>query len=480
MATKGRIRMLLSFSCFLVLMGHSYSQRDKLLQGGELKDGDELVSAFGKFKLGFFTPSKSPKSSERYIGVWYYKLKDRTSQYPEEYPLPRYHTPQFQSTKVVWIANRNTPILHKSATLRIDSSDGNLKIFPNGENPIAITSVVAARNTSVTLEQSGNLVLHELHSNGSIKGMLWQSFDYPTDTLLPGMKLGINLQTGHQWFLQSWRTEYSPAQGSFTVGMDPNVTNQLTVWWRGQVDRTSGHLLNGKFKLWDASGYKFRYTSNEQEKYFTYSVSEDITSYPMLQIDWGGNLVDDSHLVDDSSLPITPCSVFDEYCESDKRFRMCNSIYYSFSSSFGMMSGDGTKFRESDNMTLDDCRLKCYMNCSCVAYAATNRENDTGCEIWSRGTAFIESNDGNSREIYVEYKHPGFGKNKWWTGIVITLAVAVLMILLCSLSDLARRTYKRKEEKRWQSLMVVLLVPLLCYFCYLAGRKLMAEGSQYS
>ncbi|KAK1575063.1 hypothetical protein Q3G72_002274 [Acer saccharum] len=203
MATKGRIRMLLSFSCFLVVMGHSYSQRDKLLQGEELKDGDQLVSASGKFKLGFFTPSSTPYSSERYIGVWYYKPEDRTLQYD--------YTPQIQSTNVVWVANRSSPILHKSATLRIDSSDGNLKIFPNGENPIAITSVEAARNTSVTLEQSGNLILHELHSNGSIKGMLWQSFDYPSDTLLPGMKLGINLKDGHKWFLQSWLTNDSPA-----------------------------------------------------------------------------------------------------------------------------------------------------------------------------------------------------------------------------------------------------------------------------
>ncbi|KAK1576040.1 hypothetical protein Q3G72_010377 [Acer saccharum] len=47
MATKGRIDMLVRFSCLLLLlMGGSYSQRDKLLQGEELKDGDELLSTF--------------------------------------------------------------------------------------------------------------------------------------------------------------------------------------------------------------------------------------------------------------------------------------------------------------------------------------------------------------------------------------------------------------------------------------------------
>ncbi|KAK0596468.1 hypothetical protein LWI29_015923 [Acer saccharum] len=196
MATKGRIDMLVRFSCLLLLlMGSCYPQRDKLLQGEELKDGDELLSTFGKFKLGFFSTTSS--SSKRYIGVWYNMPEDR------KLYQPRYD-------EVVWVANRNSPIIDKSGSLRIDSTDGNLKIFHSGGNPIAITSVEGARNTSVTLEQSGNLVLHELHS----KEMLWQSFDYPTHTLLPGMKLGINLQTGHQWFLQSWLTDESPAEGS--------------------------------------------------------------------------------------------------------------------------------------------------------------------------------------------------------------------------------------------------------------------------
>ncbi|KAK1566968.1 hypothetical protein Q3G72_006726 [Acer saccharum] len=210
-------------SVVLLLMGNSYSQKDKLLQGEERKDGDELLSTFGKFKFGFFTP---PSSSERYIGVWYNKPEDRMSY------QPRYN--EVQSRKVVWVANRNTPIIDKSASLRIDSTDGSLKIFHSGGNPIAITSVEGARNTSVTLEQSGNLVLHELHSNGSIKGMLWQSFDYPTHILLPGMKLGINLQIGHPWFLRSWLTDESPAEGSDTFCMDPNLTDRLIIKLHGK------------------------------------------------------------------------------------------------------------------------------------------------------------------------------------------------------------------------------------------------------
>ncbi|KAJ4718134.1 putative Receptor protein kinase [Melia azedarach] len=76
--------------------------------------------------------------------------------------------------------------------------------------------------------------------------MLWQSFDYPTDTLLPGMKLEINLKTGHKWFLQSWITDASPVQGSFTLGMDPNLMNRLIVWWRGEFYSAWKLLIEGK------------------------------------------------------------------------------------------------------------------------------------------------------------------------------------------------------------------------------------------
>ncbi|TXG69078.1 hypothetical protein EZV62_004013 [Acer yangbiense] len=444
MASKGRIDMLVRFSCMLVLlMGNSYSQKDKLLQGEELKDGDELLSTFGKFKLGFFTPSENPfsttpSSSKRYIGVWYNKPEDRTSYQSSFYEVPY--------RKVVWVSNRNSPIIDKSGSLRVDSTDGNLKIFHSGGNPIAISSVEGARNTSVTLDQSGNLVLHELHSNGSINGMLWQSFDYPTHTLLPGMKLGINLQTGHQWFLRSWLTYYSPAEGSFTFGMDPNLTDRLIIRWFGEVQWTSGLWSNEEFKSWVDRGYNFSYISNEQEKYFSYSVKDDVISFPTLQVDQKGYLNDDSGFSMACSEEGRDCGPYTNSSAMSNR----DSSY--FVPKFGLMSSvDGTKFRESDNMTLYDCGLKCYQNCSCVAYTATNRENETGCEIWSRGTKFIKSHINDSRYIYFEVEPKVLRRNKkvglvdmfnncnsWSSSVDL-----VVFIELCSKEKIQR---KRGEE----------------------------------
>lgn len=41
-------------------------------------------------------------------------------------------------------------------------------------------------NTSFTLLDSGNLVYSDEEGN-----IIWQSFEFPTDTFLPGMKIGL-------------------------------------------------------------------------------------------------------------------------------------------------------------------------------------------------------------------------------------------------------------------------------------------------
>ncbi|KAH9714388.1 G-type lectin S-receptor-like serine/threonine-protein kinase [Citrus sinensis] len=459
MAIKQRIDLLFSFSFFVLLMRPCCSQTDKLLPGQLLKDGDELVSAFGNFRMGFFSPDGS---ENRYLGVWYYRPTDPSV-------LGGYNS---KRNKPVWVANRNNPILDKSGSLAIDSNDGNLKILLNGGNPIVITSVKAEGNTSATLLKTGNLVLYEMNSDGSERLELWQSFDYPTDTLLPGMKLGINLQTGHEWFLQSWISDISPAQGSYTLGIDPNVSNRLIIRWRGDIIYwTKGIWLNGEFDFLGlvSDGYNFSYASNEHEKYFNYSASETITSFPELRLTADGLR---------GALSV-PC-LHEIQCVSVsvnvKRPR-CRKDFSKFEYKYGFMNGDGFKFKESDNMTLSDCEVKCFQNCSCVAYASINESNDTGCEIWSSGTKFTETSFTDDHRIIFMAREPK--EKKWWLWLIVAIAAAIGETMLCLMCYLARRKYKGEEEKKRMSLAIAvgaaLLIPLLCYLCYLILRKLKAK-----
>lgn len=177
------------------------------------------------------------------------------------------------------MANRDTPIVDASGSFMINN-DGKLKITSSsGDVPNVFNSVLGANsNSSATLLDNGNFVLRELNLDGSVNRTLWQSFDYPTDTILPGMKLGINFKTRHQWLLTCWMSKEAPSSGSFAIGGDPNGTNQNVVWYQGDVYWTSGVWSNGHFgnlpKLLDG---EFSYVSNENEKYLTYSVNKNIS-----------------------------------------------------------------------------------------------------------------------------------------------------------------------------------------------------------
>ncbi|GKE54463.1 G-type lectin S-receptor-like serine/threonine-protein kinase CES101, partial [Tanacetum coccineum] len=71
--------------------------------------------------------------------------------------------------------------------------------------------------------------------NAERLGGFMASFDYPTDTLLPGMKLEINFKSGHRWSLSSWASDQLLTPGSFSLTVDPNGTGQLIILGHGNI-----------------------------------------------------------------------------------------------------------------------------------------------------------------------------------------------------------------------------------------------------
>ncbi|GLU23487.1 hypothetical protein SLE2022_394870 [Rubroshorea leprosula] len=76
-------------------------------------------------------------------------------------------------------------------------------------------STKAAQNPILQLLNSGNLVLID-GRDGNSRAYLWQSFDYPSNTLLPGMKLGWDLRIGLDQHLLAWKNFGDPSPGDFT------------------------------------------------------------------------------------------------------------------------------------------------------------------------------------------------------------------------------------------------------------------------
>ncbi|KAK4547506.1 hypothetical protein RGQ29_032829 [Quercus rubra] len=351
-------------------LSSSQSSHDTLWQGQKLEYLAGLYSAGGGFRIGFIR-----FATTTYVGIWHNRNKSRAS-------------------NTVWVANRDNPILNVNiipvtGSLTIDDG-GDLKITYNEDHSIVLYSGYETSNVSAVLLDTGNFVLSEISPPGR---KLWQSFDYPSHVLLPGMKLGVNRKTRQRWFLTSWRSQEVPDPGNFTFGLHPNRTDQLVILLHGDIYWTSGYVNSPSFRLTN-SNYSFDYTTNENETYFSYSAAD--IYLPPLSINYLGVLSDDKGAIVNCT---SASSYLNEGCVAKVNLQ-CRSINETFSQVFGSWHDDGFKFNEGDNLTLMDCEAKCLNNCSCVAYASTNEENQTGCEIWSTGPRIASTDASKRRTIY--------------------------------------------------------------------------------
>ncbi|RZB76751.1 G-type lectin S-receptor-like serine/threonine-protein kinase isoform B [Glycine soja] len=188
--------VLFSFSLFsLVLYFQLCSTGDTLKAGQKITTNplENLVSSNRTFELGFFPLSGSSSVVKRYLGIWYHGLEPQT---------------------VVWVANRDKPVLDSSGVFRI-AEDGNLVIEGASSESYWSSKIEAysSTNRTVKLLESGNLVL--MDDNLGRSNYTWQSFQHPTDTFLPGMKMDASVA------LTSWRNSTDPAPGNFTFTMAP-------------------------------------------------------------------------------------------------------------------------------------------------------------------------------------------------------------------------------------------------------------------
>ncbi|KAK8575294.1 hypothetical protein V6N13_033468 [Hibiscus sabdariffa] len=193
------IFLLYSFAQFC------YAATDTLRQGKTLRNGDTLISENNVFELGFFSLESS---SFTYLGIWY----------------------TFDPKAVVWVANRDTPISHKNGVLRIEV-DGKLVLL-DGNNSLVWSSSVtgSSNNTAAKLLDTGNFVLPRDDRIGDLNMALWQSFNQPTDTFLPGMRVPVCSKRGMYRAFRSWKSPNDPSPGNYSVGVDPNGGPQIVIW----------------------------------------------------------------------------------------------------------------------------------------------------------------------------------------------------------------------------------------------------------
>ncbi|KAE7998291.1 hypothetical protein FH972_002850 [Carpinus fangiana] len=112
---------------------------------------------------------------------------------------------------VVWTANRDDPPVSSNATL-LFASDGRL-VLQMGQEQVAVVAE-SSGSASASMLNSGNFVIYN-----SDQGIIWQSFDHPTDTLLPGQRL----LAGHEIVSSTSETQYSTGIFRLKMQTDGNL-----------------------------------------------------------------------------------------------------------------------------------------------------------------------------------------------------------------------------------------------------------------
>ena len=211
--------LLCGFLCSISSAKDTITANDFLIEGKTIFSSDE------SFELGFFSPGSF--ANNWYIGIWY-----KHDEMPDK--------------SVVWVANRETPLNNTSGVMLKIVDSGRLAIVTSANMSIWSTNssrLLAVKNPIAQLLNSGNLIIRDANDTKP-ENFLWQSFDYPSDTLLPGMKMGKNFVTGQEFYLSSWKNEYDPAPGEYTYHCDPTGYPQ-DVMRKGKVKVYSTGPWNG-------------------------------------------------------------------------------------------------------------------------------------------------------------------------------------------------------------------------------------------
>ncbi|CAI0439129.1 unnamed protein product [Linum tenue] len=367
-----------------------------------IADGDTIVSAGDTFVLGFFSPRNS--STNRYLGIWYRNIPGQA---------------------VVWVANRDNPINGSTGLLTVNSQ------------------ARPARNPVAQLLDSGNLVVREA---GDDDNFLWQSFDYPCDTLLPGMKLGLDRRTGFDRYLTSSKAADDPSSGGFTYRIDPRGYPEI-IQREGSTERYrtgpwNGLRFSGTPYLRPNPIYMFQFVVSDQEIYYSYLLDNTSTVSRLV-------------LNQNGVIQRLTCRQTALNCSGD-----------------GFVKYSGVKLPETRrswfnvSMSLEECRGNCLRSCNCTAYANIDiRNGGSGCLLWFSELIDIRELEDSGQDIYIRMAASEIGKEPELnypkeTVCVYTLLIQSFIPLFWLLHVEATGNSETNSKSRTRKQVIVLSVVL--------------------
>ncbi|KAA8528870.1 hypothetical protein F0562_036225 [Nyssa sinensis] len=251
---------------------------------------------------------------------------------------------------VVWTANRDNPPVTGNVSLLL-TRDGWLNLRPPQGQDINIVNL-AEPASSASMLDSGNFVLY--NSNRKI---IWQSFDYPTDTILPGQRL----TKGKELFSSASESDHST--GIFRLKM-----------------QSDGHLVQYPVNTPDTATYSYwasgtagvgeNVTLNFADDGLLYLLNSNVS---LKNISTGGFPKDgriNLMKIDTDEFAFVNPGNWTSGCERNFTAQSCKSV--DGDSKYTMKAVENTWWEDVSYSVLsvttrEDCEKACMEDCNCEA-----------------------------------------------------------------------------------------------------------------
>ncbi|KAK3219383.1 hypothetical protein Dsin_013353 [Dipteronia sinensis] len=374
------------------------------------------------------------------------------------------------SAKVVWTANRG--LLINNFDKFVFEKNGN--VYLQRSNGVAwSTNTSGARVKSMELQDSGNLVL--LGDSGSI---LWQSFSYPTDTLLPGqvffenmtlqsftstngLSVYLKIKSGDVVLYAGYRTP----QTYWSLASDSRKTNKSLA---GKVHSAS--LVSNAWNFYDkdkALLWQFIFSENSDRNATWVALLGYDGALKFYNLQKGKTVAPESIRIPQNSCGVPePCPPY-AVCYFDNRCQCPSSLKSKFDCK-PQIASTCTSSKNSAELVyvgekldyfalkfvnpfsrydLDACQEACLHNCSC---AVLFFEHSTqSCFMFEQIGSLQRSQDESSGYISYMKVSTGYRTHKGSKGKIILLTAFIVVATLLVIAGLLYMglRYHRKKKR---------------------------------
>lgn len=372
------------------------------------------------------------------------------------------------SSKIVWSANRGTPV--KNSDLFMFNESGNA-ILQSGESIIWSTNTAKKAVSVMELQNSGNLVL--VGNDGSI---IWQSFSHPVDTLL-----------SNQEFSEGMKLVSDPGSNNLSYFLEmksgdmllyANFEKPQPYWSMGQDNRKTINKIGAGVTVASIEANSWRFYDKNKVFLWQFIFSNSDTNAT-----WAASLGSDGYITFytlESSSNDSPTKIPADSCSRPQAcdpYQICGSnncqcptalasktncrpdLASPCNRSKGSMeladAGDGLSYfalefaPPSSKTDLNGCKSSCLGNCSCLLMFFENKSGNcfhfdhVGSLQSSKESGFvsyikISSTDGNGGD-----STSGGSSKKHVVVVAIIVIITTLVIIVLLFAGV--RYYKKSN-----------------------------------